>query len=253
MAASFLLTNPNLSPHHFTRTIKRNADKGRKYGLVFRGPRCAADTAFGGNSGNLAKFPRVNVWDPYKRLGVSSDASSEEIRGARNFLVEQYAGHERSVESIEAAYEKLLMASFRARKKSKINLKSKLKKKVEESPPWVKQLLEFVELPPTGVILRRLFLFAFMGAWSIVNSAEGGPAFQVALSLASCIYFLNDKTKNLARASILGFGALVTGWVCGSLIVPTLPANLLPSTWTLELGTSLVSYIFLFLSCTFLK
>lgn len=59
----------------------------------------------------------MNVWDPYKHLGVSSDASSEEIRGARNFLVEQYAGHERSVESIEAAYEKLLMASFRARKK----------------------------------------------------------------------------------------------------------------------------------------
>lgn len=71
------------------------------------------------------------------------------------------------------------MASFTQRKKTKINLKSKLKKKVEESPPWVKNLLNFVEVPPIEVIFRRLFLFAFMGGWSIMNSAEGGPAFQV--------------------------------------------------------------------------
>ncbi|KAI9174020.1 hypothetical protein LWI28_010419 [Acer negundo] len=45
------------------------------------------------------------------------------------------------------------------------------------------------------IIFRRLFLFAFMGGWSIMNSAEGGPAFQVAVSLAACIYFLNEKTR----------------------------------------------------------
>lgn len=121
----------------------------------------------------------MNVWDPYKRLGVTRDASEEEIRGARNFLLEQYAAHEASMESIEAAYEKILMKSFRERKKSKINLKSRLKKKVEESPSWVQTLLSYFEIPPADVALRRLFLFAFMGGWSIINSAETGPAFQV--------------------------------------------------------------------------
>lgn len=110
---------------------------------------------------------------------MTYDASEEEIWGSRNFLLQQYAGHERSEESIEAAFEKILMTSFQQRKKTKINLKSKLKKKVEESPPWVKNLLNFVEVPPVEVIFRRLFLFAFMGGWSIMNSAEGGPAFQV--------------------------------------------------------------------------
>lgn len=129
--------------------------------------------------GNTPKFPRVSVWDPYKRLGVNQDASEEEIWGSRNFLLQQYAGHERSEESIEAAFEKILMTSFKQRKKTKINLKSRLKNKVEESPPWVKNLLSFVEIPATEVIFRRLFLFAFMGGWSIMNSAEGGPAFQV--------------------------------------------------------------------------
>lgn len=129
--------------------------------------------------GNVPKFPRLRVWDPYKRLGISRDASEEEIWGSRNFLLQQYTGHERSEESIEAAFEKILMASFQHRKKTKINLKTRLKKQVEESPPWVKNLLSFVELPPVDITLRRLFLFAFMGGWSIINSAESGPAFQV--------------------------------------------------------------------------
>ena len=138
--------------------------------------------------GNVQKFPRTRVWDPYRRLGISRDASEEEIWGSRNFLLEQYSGHERSAESIEAAFEKILMDSFQQRKKTKINLKTKLKKKVEESPPWIKNLLNFVELPPTDVIFRRLFLFAFMGGWSIMNSAEGGPAFQVC-SIFSVLIF----------------------------------------------------------------
>ncbi|KDO65584.1 hypothetical protein CISIN_1g0254181mg, partial [Citrus sinensis] len=212
--------------------------------------RCAVDTPSGGN---MPTFSRIKVWDPYKRLGISPYASEEEIWGSRNFLLEQYTGHERSEESIEAAFEKLLMTSFRRRKKEKINLKSRLKKQVEESPPWFKNLLNFVELPPKDVIFRRLFLFAFMGGWSIMNSAEGGPAFQVAVSLAACIYFLNEKTKSLARASIIGLGALASGWILGSVVVPMIPTVLIHPTWTLELLTSLVAYFFLFLACTFFK
>ncbi|KAG0465243.1 hypothetical protein HPP92_019407 [Vanilla planifolia] len=218
-------------------------------------PRCTMDLSLGGSYSyeNVPKFPRMRVWDPYKRLGVNQDASEEEIIAARNFLLEQYAGHEASVESVEAAFEKLLMASFKKRKKSKINLKSRLKKKVEESPPWVLRLLGHVELPPLDTILRRLFLFAFMGGWSIMNSAETGPAFQVALSLGSCIYFLNDKINNVPRATITGFTALAFGWIIGSIVIPMVPSFLLPPTWSLELLTSLVSFVFLFVACTFLK
>ncbi|KAM7267070.1 hypothetical protein ACFE04_009236 [Oxalis oulophora] len=202
---------------------------------------------------NAPVFPRLRIRDPYKRLGISPYASTEEIWGSRNFLLEQYAGSERSEESIEEAFERLLMTSFQQRKKSKINLKSKLKEKVDESPPWVKSLLSFVEFPPMDVIFRRLFLFAFMGGWSIMNSAEGGPAFQVAVSLAACIYFLNEKTKSLGRAFVIGLGGLATGWILGSIFVPMIPTVVIHPTWTLELVTSLVAYFFMFLACTFLK
>ncbi|KAK4490659.1 hypothetical protein RD792_001350 [Penstemon davidsonii] len=202
MAAS-ILSNPTLSSSFFGNRLSSQGNS-KKYSprcFSFRRTRCAVDTPY---EGNFSKFPRVNVWDPYKRLGISTDASEEEVWSARNFLLNQYASHERSAESIEAAFEKLLMTSFKNRKKTKINLKTKLKKKVEESPPWVKNLLSFVEVPPPVIILRRLFLFSFMACWSVMNSAEVGPAFQVALSLAACIYFLNDKNKNLPRAAIIG-------------------------------------------------
>ncbi|XP_010493415.1 PREDICTED: protein CHAPERONE-LIKE PROTEIN OF POR1, chloroplastic [Camelina sativa] len=258
MSSSLLLSgttvsSPFIAPSKLS--LVRNFNKSsllpfRNAPRSFTSVKCTLDSSYGGN---VPTFPRTRVWDPYKRLGVSPYASEEEIWASRNFLLQQYAGHERSEESIEGAFEKLLMSSFIKRKKTKINLKTRLKKKVDESPPWLKALLDFVEMPPMDTIFRRLFLFAFMGGWSIMNSAEGGPAFQVAVSLAACIYFLNEKTKSLGRACLIGIGALAAGWFCGSLIIPMIPTLLLHPTWTLELLTSLVAYVFLFLSCTFLK
>ncbi|KAI7985831.1 hypothetical protein LOK49_LG14G00337 [Camellia lanceoleosa] len=173
--AALLVSNPTLFSPFLGQKLSLSSDSKRSTvcSLHFRSPRCAVDTPY---EGNVPKFPRTNVWDPYKRLGISTDASEEEIWDSRNFLLDQYARHERSAEAIE-----------------------------------------------------------------------------VAISLAACIYFLNDKTKSLARASIIGFGSLVVGWVCGSFLVPMIPSVVIHPTWTLELLTSLVAYVFLFLGCTFLK
>jgi hypothetical protein len=126
-------------------------------------------------------FPRQKAWDPYKLLGVDHDATEEEINSARNFLLQQYAGYEESEEAIEGAYDKIMMKSYSHRKKSKINLKSQLKKQVEESPSWVKTLLGYFEVPAMDVLSRRLAFFCFLAGWSIATSAETGPTFQVCL------------------------------------------------------------------------
>ena len=132
---------------------------------------------------HVPAFPRHKTWDPYKLLGVDHDASEEEINSARNFLLQQYAGYEESEEAIEGAYDKIMMKSYSHRKKSKINLKSKLKKQVEESPSWVKTLVGYFEVPAMDVVSRRLVLFGFLAGWSIATSAENGPAFQVHMLL----------------------------------------------------------------------
>ncbi|XP_066352901.1 protein CHAPERONE-LIKE PROTEIN OF POR1, chloroplastic-like [Miscanthus floridulus] len=228
---------------------------GRRSAPLTR-PRCSGSLSVGVGSygsGHTPVFPRQQSWDPYKLLGVDHDASEEEVQSARNFLLKQYAGYEESEEAIEGAYDKIIMNSYSHRKKSNINLKSKLKKQVEESPSWLKALLGYFEVPSLEIILRRFAFFAFFAGWSIATSAETGPTFQLALSLVSCIYFLNEKMKNLVRASTTGLGVFVGGWILGSFLVPVIPAFIIPPTWSLELLTSLTAYVFMFLGCTFLK
>jgi len=138
-------------------------------------------------------FPRQQSWDPYKLLGVDHDASEEEVRSARNFLLKQYAGYEESEEAIEGAYDKIIMNSYSHRKHSKINLKSKIKKQVEESPSWVKALLGYFEVPSLEIISRRLAFFGFIAGWSIATSAESGPAFQVCFGFILYLSQFNFK------------------------------------------------------------
>ena len=52
---------------------------------------------------------------------------------------------------------------------------------------------------------------------------------------------------------IFRFVTLVVGWVVGSLVVPFLPLAILPRFWSLELGTALVAYVFLWITTTFAK
>ncbi|XP_047047583.1 protein CHAPERONE-LIKE PROTEIN OF POR1, chloroplastic-like [Lolium rigidum] len=266
MQAAVAFSQASSLARPFRRLARPYHAGGADAGVVVRGgvslPRlrracCSASLSVGAGGGygseHAPVFPRQKTWDPYKLLGVDRDATEEEINSARNFLLQQYAGYEESEEAIEGAYDKIMMKSYSHRKKSKINLKSKLKKQVEESPSWVKTLLGYFEVPAMDVVSRRLAFFGFLAGWSIGTSAGTGPTFQLALSLVSCIYFLNDKMKNLVRASATGLGVFVSGWIVGSLLVPVIPTFIVPPTWCPELLTSLVAYAFLFLGCTFLK
>ncbi|KAG9160748.1 hypothetical protein Leryth_021920 [Lithospermum erythrorhizon] len=115
MAAS-LLSTPTLSSSSFfsQQILDKSVTRQPVQCVVkFRSTRCTMDASYGGN---ISKFPRINVWDPYKRLGITPDASEDEVWSSRNFLLNQYSGHERSAEAIEAAFEKILMGSFVNRK-----------------------------------------------------------------------------------------------------------------------------------------
>ncbi|CAA0823540.1 Protein of unknown function (DUF3353 [Striga hermonthica] len=50
--------------------------------------KCAMDSTFGDAANDsTAIFPRIHVRDPYKRLGISREASEDEIQSARSFLI----------------------------------------------------------------------------------------------------------------------------------------------------------------------
>uniref|UniRef100_M4FCR8 Uncharacterized protein n=1 Tax=Brassica campestris TaxID=3711 RepID=M4FCR8_BRACM len=93
-------------------------------------------------------------------------ASEDEIHGARNFLIQQYAGHKPSVDAIESAHDNIIMQKFHERKHPKIDITKK-----------------------TAVT------FAVLGALTVLFPTEEGPTLQVLLSLISSSYVLLHPPK----------------------------------------------------------
>jgi len=52
---------------------------------------------------------------PYEQLGVTLDASFDEIQEARDRLKQQYSGEIKLLQSIEAAYDAILMDRLKMR------------------------------------------------------------------------------------------------------------------------------------------
>lgn len=136
--------------------------------------------------------------DPYKRLGISREASEDEIQGARNFLVRQYAGHKPSVDAIESAHDKIIMQQFYDRKNPKIDIKKKVRA-VSQSRV-VQAVRSRFRTPATQFIVKTSIAFLVLGALTFLFPTEEGPTLQVAISLLATIYFIHDRLKSKLRA-----------------------------------------------------
>ncbi|KAD7479195.1 hypothetical protein E3N88_02362 [Mikania micrantha] len=165
--------------------------------------KCAMDASFGdARDESSAIFPRINVKDPYKRLGLSKDASEDEIQGARNFLVQKYAGHKPSVDAIESAHDKIIMQKFYERKNPKINVKKKMRE-VSQSRV-VQAVTSRFRTPATNFIIKTSIAFVALAALTVFFPTEEGPTLQVAISLFTTIYFIHERLKSKLRAFLYG-------------------------------------------------
>ena len=210
----------------------------------------------GENYDKRAVFPRVKERDPYRRLGVDAEASYEEVQAARNYLVDTYRGHSAGVESIEAAFDRIIQDKLNTRKKAKgLRLARAKDRDPNHVPPFLERLTSRFETPDDQTIVRRAVIYAIMAGWAIVQSTSSGPAFQMAVSFGLTVYFLHEKRgKNkdvLGKAFVNAFVALVLGWLVGSIFPVYIP--IFPSAWGPELILSLFSFVAFFVFATFLK
>lgn len=196
-------------------------------------------------------FPRINIKDPYKRLGISREASEEEIQAARNFLINKYGGHKPSVDAIESAHDKIIMQSFYDRKNPKINIKKKVRD-ISQSRV-VKAVTSRFETPATIVIVKTAIVFVFLGVLTVLFPTEEGPTLQVAISLIASIYFIYARLKNRIRAFVYGIVAFFGSWLLGTLLMVSVVPPLLKGPRSLEVSSSLLSYVLLWVASTYLK
>lgn len=200
---------------------------------------------------STAIFPRIHVKDPYRRLGISSEASQDEIQAARNFLIKKYSAHKPSVDAIESAHDKIIMQKFFERKNPKINLKKKVREVTQSRA--IKAVTNRFETPARNVIIKTTVAFLALGILTVLFPTEEGPTLQVAISLIVSIYLIFERLKNRTRALLYGAGAFFGSWLLGTLLMVTVVPPLIQGPRSFEVMTSLITYILLWVSSTFVK
>lgn len=165
---------------------------------------------------------------PYETLGVAIDASFEEIQSAKQRLSQQYQGNIQVIESIEAAYDAIIMERLRLRKEGRIRVPerirfperatetpaSKSSATVKMPPSWLQNLLD---APAAGDILWPAAIFG--GLTAAATFAAVGDVSFLALLLAvggmASVYFLNRKERRFGRAVIITILTFIGGIALG--------------------------------------
>jgi len=201
---------------------------------------------------------------PYEKLGVSEDASFDEIQDVRNRLLEQHGdGSVREV--IEAAYDAILMERLRMRQEGKIKVPERIRfpeKRVpsspqtsqtlgQQSPAWLKRSIDQPKL--TDVLLPGAWYLG-LSATSVLYPGGSGQVLQLSLvvGVAIGVYFLNRKEGKFGRAVLFTLVSLIAGLIAGGLLAGLiLPLPLI--TLTANQFSTLLTFILMWLVSSFLR
>lgn len=159
----------------------------------------------------------------YELLGVSEDASFEEIQQARTRLMEAHKDDRAQMDVIEAAYDTVLMERLRLRQEGKIPVPDRIRfperqvvepianvepMAVSQAPDWLRGWLD---TPSRSDIVWPGGVLLVTGLIGI-----GAPPVALALGIGASIYFLTRKERRFGRAVLLSFVGFFVGVLVGS-------------------------------------
>ena len=150
----------------------------------------------------------------YQQLGVSEDATFDEIQAARDRLKTQYSEDRQSLQNIEAAYDAILMERLRLRQEGKIKVPERIRfpERTTKAPPppvsestntmpgWLERL---IDTPSKADILWPAGGYLALAAISIYASTTSVLQLTLAVGVGGCLYFLNRKENKLGRSVLL--------------------------------------------------
>jgi hypothetical protein len=170
----------------------------------------------------------VSEQNPYEQLGVGENASFEEIQDAKKRLTQEYQNDPKTVQTIEAAYDSIIMDRLRMRQEGKIKVPDQIRfpeKSLENltsiesepspTPPnWLKRLLDnpsVSEIIWPGVIFLLLSVITVL----VKTDPDSPISLLLAFGFAANIYFLNRKERLFGRAFLISFVGLCLGLAIG--------------------------------------
>lgn len=166
----------------------------------------------------------MSAENPYKQLGINEDATFEEIQAARSRLIQEYSSDPKRQETIETAYDAILMERLRMRQEGKIKVPEGIRfaERLAQAPPsappapvkqsaaWLQGLLDTPSradiLWPGGVLLVLAGLSFYY------------PSVGLALGVMASLYFVTRKEGKLGRAVLLSLLGLTAGLVLSAAV-----------------------------------
>jgi hypothetical protein len=202
---------------------------------------------------------------PYEQLGVSEDATFEEIQAAKQRVLAQLGGDDTLQNNIEAAYDAILMERLKLRQQNKIKVPEEIRfpekllatvpkftpPSLGNSPNW---LGDTFERPDRSALLTTSGAYALLaGAALVPRIANTGLPTIMALGTAFSLYFINRKQRRFKRALLgsllaLGVGMLVSGLLVNSAHLPVRSIGLQG-----EVFAALVTFLCLWIVSSFTK
>ena len=164
----------------------------------------------------------------YETLGLTEASSFEEVQSARKRLVADYEDSPQKKESIEAAYDAILMERLRLRQEGKIKVPDRIRFAEKQAKPtisasaglgdadnngpqWLSDLLDQPESSSELLWPSIIFVGLAVITWVLSSEDSLGASTALGFGMMCAIYFLNKKTRKLWRSLGLTSAALFVG------------------------------------------
>ena len=204
--------------------------------------------------------------NPYEKLGVTEDASFDEIQDAKGRLMQQHRGDQKLVEAVESAYDAIIMDRLRMRQEGKIKVPERIRfpEKVSQSPPnftqapvnrspaWLQRLWD---TPTAGDLIWPAVAFLLLSGATVFYRATDESILPLVLALGvGCnVYFLNRKERQFGRAVLITLVGLIVGVGLGTVLGGLLKVQLTTIGFTGEKFSTMVTFFLFWLISSFLR
>ncbi|MCC5899679.1 MAG: CPP1-like family protein [Phormidium sp. BM_Day4_Bin.17] len=194
---------------------------------------------------------------PYEQLGVTEDASFDEIQAARSRLI-GLNDDRQAVQRIEMAYDAVLMDRLRLRQEGKIKVPEGIRfpERVMSPPPkslpeppstrMPEWLQGAIDTPSQSDILLPAGVFAALSVFSAIG--VGYVPICLALGAGASLYFLNRKEKRFGRAVLFTLVGVVAGILVGGQLATLLGSQLDP-----QIIAAWLTFFILWLTSSYLR
>ncbi len=202
---------------------------------------------------------------PYEQLGVESDASFDEIQEAKKRLMQQYQGNQPTLETIEAAYDAIIMERLRMRQEGRIKVPDVIRfpeKTLEAVEPslsfptnkssqWLNNLWD--KPSPKELLWTSSTFLVLTGA--VVFYPAGGSLLSLAIAIGfgASIYLINRKENKFGRAVGLTLVGLLVGLTLGSFIGGAIASQIAILNLRPDEFASIVTFLVLWLISSFCR